>query len=102
MVLHVIHARKDPRTSLPSPLTHNAGVMLRLVPITVLLTAEPSAGDLRVGLRTPVVPAEEVLPVSVVVLAQVAAAAEEGWRGAVWVCAAPGAWVAEGGCAVEG
>lgn len=102
MVLHVIHARKDPRTTLPSPLTHNSGVMLRLMAITILLTTEPSAGDLRVGLRTPVVPAEEVLPVPVVVFAQVAAAAEEGRRGAVWVCAAPGAWVGRRRYAVEG
>lgn len=47
-------------------------------------------------------PAEEVLPVSVVVLAQVAAAAEERRRGAVWVCAAPGAGVGGRWCAVEG
>ncbi|KAF7174477.1 hypothetical protein CNMCM5623_007360 [Aspergillus felis] len=85
MILHVVYPAKHPPTI--RPLTHNTGVMLRLVPGTVLLAREPA----RNSLRTALVPTEQMLPVPVEVLAQVAAAEERRGRGAAWVSTAPGA-----------
>lgn len=94
VILHIIHTTKNPPTALP--LTSYPGVMFRLVSGAILLTREPALH----GLWTSLVTTEEVLPVSVEVFAEVAAAAENGGRGAAWVCASPGA--VAGGDAVAG
>lgn len=85
MILHVVDATKHPRTA--GPLARHAGVVFRLVAVAVLLAGEAALH----GLRTALVAAEEMFPVAVVVLAQVAAAAEDGLRRAAGVGAAPGA-----------
>ena len=63
MIFHVIHTAEDPPA--PVPLTNDARVMLRLVASTILLTREPAL----LGLRTTLVPAEEMLAVTIEVLA---------------------------------
>lgn len=85
MILHIIHATEHPRAILP--FTQHPGVMFGLVPRAVLLAREPRLGRL----RTSLVSAEEVFAVSIEMFAEIAAAAEDGLRGAAWVGAAPGA-----------
>lgn len=85
MILHVVYPAEYPPAV--RPLTHNPGVMLRLVPGAVLLAREPA----RNSLRTALVPTEQMLPVPIEVFPEVAATMERRSRGASWVGAAPGA-----------
>jgi hypothetical protein len=63
MIFHVIHTAKDPTATVP--FTNDARVMLRLVASAVLLTREPAL----LGLQTALVPAEEMLAVTIEMLA---------------------------------
>lgn len=70
MVLHVIDATKHPATAIP--FAHNARVVLRLVPRAVLLAREPTLAMLGTALMA----TEQMLPMAVVVLAQITTTAE--------------------------
>ena len=72
MILHIINPTKHLPT--PIPLTPNPGIMLRLMPGSILLTREPALRTL----RTPLVSTEEVFLVSVEVFPQVAPSPEDG------------------------
>ena len=79
VIPHVIHPAEDAWTPFPPAL--DAGIMLGFMPAPVLPAGEAPGG----GLGTSGVPTEEVSPVSLVVLAQVASAVEDGSRGAAGV-----------------
>lgn len=85
VIFHVVNPTEHP--SAATPLALHERIVLRLVPVTVLLAGEPAC----YRLRTAVVSAKEVLAMPVEVLAQVAAASEDGGRRAPRVGAAPGA-----------
>lgn len=85
MVLHIVHTTENPST--PIPLTNNARIMLGLMPSTVLLTREPAL----LRLRTPLMPTEEMLPVSIEMLPQVTTSTEHCLGRTARVGAAPDA-----------
>lgn len=83
MIFHIIHPTETPST--PIPLTDNAGIMLRLVTSTILLAREPAL----LRLRTALVPAEQMLAVTIKVFPQITAPPEEGLRGTARIGASP-------------